>query len=407
MYHPSCMDRIKEVVKLGGYRILCSLKCQMDNKENEDRINNFKEEILKLEGAIVERESHIARLKRNSAVFDDVVYEAEKAFVGQLEQQKKQIEDLQRELEGLRKVETELNLNIEQHKSVQSDLNARIKEQIDLNRNMVVSIEVLERDNKMNSHELNKLKLQLSENRSKSPTIRPGPLTNATENTSQKNKAVTHKNKILIAGPDVMGYLSLMKSLTDRKYDMNSQKIKDVSAVELLELSLPLCKHFTKKDFVFLFLDAKDSQCGKKLCEPVIKEKLVKYQHTNLILIGPSPRIQRPVLNKMIAAQNFVLKNCFRNASNATFLPLISPGPIDKSYLAEYLVYCFIRNDMTSLSPIQYTGRPDHETPALYEPRSKVPEKSSTPNPEYEHEHPIDDNTFLGQARKRKMTVNS
>lgn len=393
-------------------------KIKSETANKDARIDTLEKELQEVSNQLQtnitenhEKERHIKGLKRKTMDFEDEVFRAEKELENTIQVQKEEIARINTKhlglIQGIRRLTEELEESKEKIVTLEKDL----EEIHGIRKSLLTSVETLEMENNLYVQDLKRANLELLALRQKCLYTDPvheetsPPKQNQMLRRLKENLPPLQNNRILIAGSDVRGYLPLMKSLTDRKYDINSQRLRKTSVRELLDLSLPYCQHFTQKDFVFLFTDPQDSCNGENLGGPELKKKLIEFQHTNLILIGPTPILHRPILNKIIAAQNFVIKNCFIGIPSATFVPLTSPGPIQKNYLAEYLVYCFILNEAPPVSDVNVNSAKalDSEAPST----ARIGNSLETPMQSFEQEHQphaSNMNTFLDQP-KGKVTV--
>lgn len=80
VFHPSCMERMTDIVKVSGFRILCSESCQNIFNEKDHMEDEKSEKIDALVKELKEKDTYIKRLKRNSQTFENDVTEAEKSF---------------------------------------------------------------------------------------------------------------------------------------------------------------------------------------------------------------------------------------------------------------------------------------------------------------------------------------
>lgn len=161
IFHPSCMDRCQQAIKLGGYKILCSLICQTNSNERDDGRAAFQQEIESLQQEIRDKDRYLDRLKRNSRVFEDEVSDAEKSFALQLERINQRNSTLEDEIKEVRSQAENLTVELKSAMDLNQILEEKMRELTTLNRNMVTTIATLENDNQAYLIEVKELKLNL------------------------------------------------------------------------------------------------------------------------------------------------------------------------------------------------------------------------------------------------------
>ncbi|CAG9760536.1 unnamed protein product [Ceutorhynchus assimilis] len=149
-------------------------KCQEAESDNADRLTQMNRRLNELQEELEVQNKYIQRLKRNSVAFDEAVYEAENKFVSKLEAQKGETEKLSNRILEL-KVKEELKEKLQTFKEVDGKRHNEITELTELNRSMIITIEVLERDSEASAVELTQSRQQLAQMNNKSITITKSP----------------------------------------------------------------------------------------------------------------------------------------------------------------------------------------------------------------------------------------
>nr|CAI5868087.1 unnamed protein product [Callosobruchus analis] len=98
--------------------------------------------------------------------FEDVAMENESTHMEEIKKQKCAISKLSEEMAHLRQINDQLQLKSDAHLEDIKKLNKNFDELMDINRNMVNTIEVLEQENKMYATQLNENKKSHKENNS-------------------------------------------------------------------------------------------------------------------------------------------------------------------------------------------------------------------------------------------------
>lgn len=164
VFHNSCLERKSDVIKMGGYKILCSSNCQHNNQLSEEQEANYKETIRKLQIEVAQREDSLKRLKRNSKVFEDEIMETEQGYVNTIEEQKLRIIQLKNEILLLNANNEKLKADIESRAEQILQLEKQIKDLNDMSKSMISTIRMLENESKQHLDELTKIQQGVSGN---------------------------------------------------------------------------------------------------------------------------------------------------------------------------------------------------------------------------------------------------
>lgn len=158
VFHGSCLDRKSDIVRLGGYKILCSPSCQRNHQIAEEQEKNYKQMIDKLQNEITEKNHCLKRLKRNSKVFEDDVLETEQKYIDTIAEQKQRIIQLKSEVSMLNEANIELKADIRSTEARMAQLEKQVQELHDMSRSMITTIQILENENRIHLDELDKVK---------------------------------------------------------------------------------------------------------------------------------------------------------------------------------------------------------------------------------------------------------
>lgn len=180
IFHPSCLDRIKNVKRLSEHKIFCSNECERTAKfaeniskelndqldsakilllEKESRIEeitlsndkiveNLQIELAKLNNENAEKNEYIVKLNNINSNFEESAYEAEGSFLKEINQQKRVISEFTKLVrtkdDDFNNLQNKTKKIAEESNKFQKD----VKELESINRQMVSSIKILEADNK-------------------------------------------------------------------------------------------------------------------------------------------------------------------------------------------------------------------------------------------------------------------
>lgn len=193
IFHESCLTRKKSVVVVGGHVILCSKECKEidtthindikileESLENAKKENSIKErtfeEISKkydidmeemrkciedLSKEIREKDSYIKRLKRNTQDFEDQVFEQEQNMNLQIKEQRDLISGLIREKNELFHINEDLKVKLEENTEQQKIIENQLEEFNNIKKDMISTIQTLTADNDTYASEVLQLRNKL------------------------------------------------------------------------------------------------------------------------------------------------------------------------------------------------------------------------------------------------------
>lgn len=147
IFHPSCLERLPQVVRLNGYKIFCSEDCQNKASDLDNKWKSFKEEIEALQKELYQKDRYIERLKSDTGMYTEVVLDAEKILSVKLENLNKKNTSLEAELKVYKNNEKEIKSRLTFLNEANVNLEEKIRELIDLKTGLTVSLETLEKEN--------------------------------------------------------------------------------------------------------------------------------------------------------------------------------------------------------------------------------------------------------------------
>jgi hypothetical protein len=65
VFHPSCIERLPNVVKLGGFKIFCSLECKLNQDDRCKQLDSLNAQIVNLQKEISNKNTYIAKLEED------------------------------------------------------------------------------------------------------------------------------------------------------------------------------------------------------------------------------------------------------------------------------------------------------------------------------------------------------
>lgn len=370
IFHPSCLERCSQVVKLGGYKIFCSEECQTNSVERENQCSLFKKEIESLEKELNQKDRYIERLRRSSQVFEDVVSEAEKSLTSKLDNLNQRNSCLETEMQKLKDNEQEALSQLESFNTVKQNLEREINELSNLNRNLIVTIETLEKDNMVLAKEIKMLQRRLetltdggsvvtcqhtpSEDPLSERHRHQGPI-NATESTAcdkSNSKPVEPRRQLLIVGgQNARGCALLFKRYTGRMFDVNCQVLPRTFFSRFVTVCGQLCANFSKNDHVVIFTSDFNVIRGKPIEESELEELLKLTSLTNISIVGCSYHLYRPVMNDLIHDQNDFVSTYLMKNNDINFVPIIASfynGLIDYETKREIILFLLKKHNINS-----------------------------------------------------------
>ncbi|KAG5895446.1 hypothetical protein JTB14_001323 [Gonioctena quinquepunctata] len=156
-YHPSCLERRDDIVKIKNHKILCSAECQNIFETDERKLSILNEQVTALSANLKDKDSVINQHKRRSQDFENMVSESEQEFVAKLAEQKSIVNGLQKKLPDLRPKYDDLLLERARNEDyIQALVTDKLKLDA-LQKNMLTSISTLETNNELLQIERDKL----------------------------------------------------------------------------------------------------------------------------------------------------------------------------------------------------------------------------------------------------------
>ena len=346
IFHPSCMDRSSEVVKLGSYKILCSLECKDQHEKMERLEETYRGKLKKLQNEIERKDKHIERLQRNSSALENEVSEAEDELSSKLKSINEQNSKLSGEIAALKKKEVELISQINSWNVTKNNLEQKIKDLTELNKNLLVSVNTLETENNSFGKDSKELRQKILDTQPYDSSQ-----SGATVRTINKQRASEQRKRqiLLIGGENARGGGLLVKKLTNHLFDVNCQVKRRALLADFFRECEQLCKNFDKSDFVVIFMPYFDAKVGKSITDKELEQLVLIESKTNLIVVGCSYYVSRPVMNNFIHVQNSLMQSYFKDKEVA-FVPVLSTskdGFLDYQSKVELLTF-LVTNYITS-----------------------------------------------------------
>lgn len=281
VFHHSCLERRKNVVRLLGHKIYCSSRCQEKHLDEEKRIEDFVEDVRRLREEVEGRDQYIERLKRSSRDFEDEVLATEEKYVGKFKELGDVIQRRNQELEDLKKrivdLEGEMNAISERNSILKSDL-----ENLNgVNQQMVTTIGTLEMESEGYCREAKLLRVELDHCKSHGCRVNCGSGSRGAVFRHVTAPVQDGRPKLLLVaggfGRDLVHFLGEQCRHT---YQLQAVLKPNSSNSELVDTALKNSKHFTKEDVVMIW--------PFNLSTDLIDKFLMKTSHTNgLILTRP------------------------------------------------------------------------------------------------------------------------
>lgn len=304
VFHPSCLERdIKTSVKINGKLIYCSTNCQNVDEEKETKEQNYISEIKNLRNMLEEKDRHIVRLKRGTESFEEIVEEAENKLLEELSKQKKELDLLKYKLLTIQEENEEHIASLNEKERTILELKTEIEELHQLSRNMVTSIDMLEKDNKrylykmkqteiQNENVITELKQEISNLRKSNEIIEEELNFNINEtnyvrlpkNPKEKLKQNgQNKRKVLILCDQTGRHVGnlLRPHLSD--YQLQIIIKPNAFLIDVIKEIHNLTKDFTLNDYVIVMAGYNDFIKYKYPSIRNIHENIRSCTHTNII----------------------------------------------------------------------------------------------------------------------------
>lgn len=163
IFHHSCANRLKSVVKLSGNKIYCCAACE--SADNDDKnYDLYQKEINKLKDELEDKEKHIIRLMKKAKDFEEDVLETEQSFIEEqnhhrdkLKTQKEKICTLQREIIDAEEMNKNLVNLINDYKQSIEEMQNEMTELRNIHADMLKTISLLEETNDRYSMKIDQL----------------------------------------------------------------------------------------------------------------------------------------------------------------------------------------------------------------------------------------------------------
>lgn len=371
LFHPSCWKRTKRYEVLNNNLIYCSNTCKdlaARTGEEEYQAKSLLCLVEELQTELTNKNNYIARLKRNSVIFEEDATEMESRFTKEIELYKLQITDLQSQLKQktaklssyeskeYTNRETQTTILNKSHSTQTSYLNccsqySQTKDNISLCSSETQTLEKVCKeaaiqtspDSKSDTNTKSiaiQTKVTCSNSKTKAnnsntnvpfPEPQNEPVNNQDQKSLETQKKQLHshmvKPRLLVMGSKgaVKNIPYLIKRNSEFTVDINCQHSAEPMSLErMAKVGQNLCQLFTKNDDVLIFMDPRCAE-ERNLDTNTVNKILDVFAHTNLIFIG-APQTTVP-LNQMqrVYKYNIFLRECihfYRNKSKITFVPM-------------------------------------------------------------------------------------
>lgn len=251
---------------------------------------------------------------------------------------------LAKEIQTLKGKKEEVESEVRSWQKAKLDWERKMKEISDLNRNLLVTVETLEKENEIYSTDIKELKQRLS--REQEEVIKNHSVAVSNDDVGQKQ--IVRRNQLLvIGGENTKGLMSLFKRITNNTFDINSQVVVKSQFAEVVGQCDRISKNFSDQDYVIFFTSDYDAIRGKTISESELDHLLLIRSRTNLIVVGCNFHVNRPVLNSYIYQQNAFIRS-YLHGKDAIFIPLI--GTSNKDGSINYV----IKKELTTFLVLNY-----------------------------------------------------
>lgn len=287
VFHPSCLQRRKNVIRLGSHRIYCSDKCQEEVIERESKIENFVEDIKRLTKEVEDWEQYAQRLKKGSSVFEEEVLQTEQKYLDKLSELNDLIQHREIELKELGDRFRQLEQELETVGGENEKLRRVISELNSISSEMVSTIRILETENERYSRQAKLLTAELEHHKSEKGRVRFGG--QKVDGTYRYRATQIRDNRprmLLVAGNCGRGLIHFLDAQCRSSYCVQAVLKPGSSNTELIDSALAGSKDFSKKDVVILW--PFNTTCK------LLEDFMLRLSHTNALMLtrpyGPRMR---------------------------------------------------------------------------------------------------------------------
>lgn len=333
------MERSSEIVRLSGYRVLCSDECQKAFNDKEEEESEILIKVRELQEELKGKNKHIERLSRNSKVFEDDVLEAEKKFATQLDKLSKINNVLRKELGDLKINEEKLMSDINIRNDQRIEFERKIEELTDLNKSLITSVRALEAECENYAAELREVRQELGSIKEREANGKKDELLGRT--------VYGERKRLLIVGDlNARGCATIFKQCIGHQFDSNCQIRDRTLFADIVTECLLLGKTFNKDDYIILFIPCFNAIKRVSITEADLDRLKDLSSQTNLTIVGSAFHIQRPVLNHFLHHQNNFMSSYYHHGKSQ-FIPLLHcewNGALDYYSKKEIVTYIVNNN---------------------------------------------------------------
>lgn len=278
IFHPSCLQRRKDAVKIGFHKIYCSSNCQEKLLSEEERQSDFDKVIQGLREEIKGRDQYIERLRKQSRDFEDEVCNTEQGYIvklrelgdtalrreAKLEELRIAIAGLQEELNALKDLNKKLNIDL-------GDMNTINRDMVETIRTLEAECETYGREAKLLQFELSQLKQQSHNTKASKCLLMSGPTPKLTRPKENRPRL------LLVSGAFGRGLVDLLGKQSGGSYSMQAILKPNSTNSELISTAVENSKNFTKRDIVIVW--------PFTLTSKLIDDFVLTSNHTNVLMM--------------------------------------------------------------------------------------------------------------------------
>ena len=303
-----CVEDISSFKKLREQYNVIKKEAQIKEAKIEQLKLKFNQQITELQNEnsklcnkTQEQDQHIEQLNKKNQEYTDSVLTSETSYIDTINEQKSQIAGLNKEINSLVDKNRSLSLIGEELQVKCAGLQKELAELNSIKDQMLVSIDVLTKENECYLQDLKKANYELLQ-RDNTHLTQSNELMGKNKTEKQTAIQAQTKSQLVIIGNRscVTGTGKLIKQIVGPYFDINCQFADKFTLDELIEAYSPLATKCTSKDFIIVFTGNENAVRGQKVQEARL-QKLKDYAgNTNLILVAPPFAANRHVLNRII-----------------------------------------------------------------------------------------------------------
>lgn len=323
IFHPKCLDRLKNWSIIEGCKIFCSKECAEKGKNLNDR-KEFEDKIGVLLKKLELEKSEVRRLEEINEYSEQNMSEMEKKFASNMQEQCGTISNLKKNVQDLKKKNTELQLKLETCRERIKELENLKDDLLQIKCNMLTSIETITKEKECCENELVQLKSkQCSFYDASKDSTQFDSTSSSRPDYGQKrfekqstilaySKSATNslqRSKRILILCDQFGK-GLGESLNSMIKGVKIETIiKPYAYLEnIINCVDVLCKDFTENDYVIIIGGFNNIVRGKYPSFKYISEQMKSCSNTNLLFFS-IPFVNHDYTNDFVYRFNKNLKS--------------------------------------------------------------------------------------------------